>query len=100
MDMNSPPDREGLEVLWRDRLQGTRLLYERATDYATDIRGRVARGEIPSPDGSFAYQESLRRERVALARYQHVLRVLTALVIDGKMPGEKDWPPPIADGDL
>lgn len=45
-------------------------------------------GDVPSPDGQYAYQGALRAENAAFAEYSRVLRIFSDLVLHGKMPEE------------
>jgi hypothetical protein len=93
--MNPPPDNSDLEALWKRRLVDSRTRWQFAREIVNDVREENRRGEIPSPDGTFAYWQALRNERLAWVHYRHVLNVFTALTEHGKIPDEKDWPPPI-----
>jgi hypothetical protein len=84
------PDRDGLEDLWHLRLSNAKLRLRFARDYVIELqRDRMLDLVLPSPDGSFAYQQALRAETYALAEYRHVLQILTDLILDGKIPDEK-----------
>lgn len=89
-----------MENLWRSRLRDAKLRYEFAKNYVNEIRQeRKDDGGIPSPDGSLAYLQALATESLAWVQYQHVLGIFTALTLDGKIPDENDWPPPIPEAD-
>ena len=88
---DAAPNREALEQLWRDRVNDVKLRLDFARSYAKEVREDVHRGAVPSPDGSFAYQRALRMETLALAEYVRVMRIFSALVLEGKIPDETAW---------
>jgi hypothetical protein len=77
-----------LEELWQLRLKNAELRYTHAREQLRNILRSLAPGEVPSADGSYAYQQALRAEKIALADYTRVLRVFTDLVVHGKPPEE------------
>ena len=85
------PDREGVEALWRKRLNTAKLRLEFARNYVAELQQELQTGSLPSPDGSFAYQQALRAENNALAEFRRVLQIFTDLTVDGKIPDEKQY---------
>ncbi len=88
--MDGPtPNKQQLEDLWRERLNTAKLRLDFARQYMKEVQRDRNSGDIPGPDGNFAYQKALRAENTALAEYNRVLRVFTKLVVDGKIPDER-----------
>jgi hypothetical protein len=46
--------------------------------------------DMPSPDGSLVYRQAMKAEVQALRKYCDVLRVFTDLVVQGKLPPDRD----------
>jgi hypothetical protein len=77
-----------LEDIWRQRLQDAELRYTRSREQLRNVLRNFPAGKIPPPDGSYAYQQALRAENIALAEYTRVLRIFTDLVVGSKIPDE------------
>jgi len=77
-----------LEERWQSRLKDAELRYAQARQQFRDILRTLPPGEIPAPDGNYAYQQALRAERIALTEYIRVLRIFTDLAVGGKIPDE------------
>jgi hypothetical protein len=45
-------------------------------------------GNLPAPDGEFAYRRALRDESQLRGEYLRILRLVHDLVVDGKVPEE------------
>jgi hypothetical protein len=91
--MSTPePDRKELEDLWRSRLNEARLRVELARNFMQEVQRDFKSGTIPQPDGDFAYRRAVHAENTALAEYSRILRVYHDLSVNGKKPGEADWP--------
>ena len=90
--MSTPiPNRQELEQRWLKRMREAELRLGNAREFVKEIQRDFPRGEIPSPDGNFAFYKAIRAESAALRDYFHVLEVFTALVLHGKTPDEQDW---------
>jgi len=79
--------RQLLEVLWRQRVQNELHRYREAREVCQ--KSLSDRGDIPSPDGSFAFQRALRVETAALKEYMRVLEIFNTLVVHRKMPPDE-----------
>ena len=79
------PRRQALVDAWRERVQLAARRYETAMSQTQTIEAEHADG-MASPEGSFAYRQTLQSGRLALAEYQRVLRIFTDLVVRGKIP--------------
>lgn len=88
------PDREELEDRWRKRVTDAKLRLDSARTYVKEVQRDLPHGDVPAPDGDYAYRHALHAENFALVEYNHVLRIFTDLIINGKIPGEDDWPWP------
>ncbi len=84
-------DRTALEALWRQRVNDAKLRLDFASNYVKEIQRDFSSGELPAPDGHFAYQQALRAESFALGEYRRVLAIFTGLVTHGKEPDEDQW---------
>jgi hypothetical protein len=82
------PARRTLEELWRLRLKNAESRYAHTREQLRNVLRTLPHGEIPSPDGSYAYQQALHAENIALLECTRVLRVFTDLVVHGKIPEE------------
>ncbi len=83
-------DREELEDRWRKRVTDAKLRLDFARNYVKEVQRDLPRGDVPAPDGDYAYRKALHVENSALAEYKRVLRIFTDLMINGKIPGESD----------
>jgi hypothetical protein len=86
-------DHGALEELWRTRLKHAVLRLEFAKNHVAEVHREILQSAVPMLDANSTYQAALRAEGVALAEYERVLRIFTALVVDGKTPEKSDWPP-------
>jgi len=80
------PERRTLEELWRLRLKTAEVHYAYAREKLRNVLKTLPPGDTPSPDGSYAYQQALRAENIALSEYTRVLRIFTDLVVRSKIP--------------
>lgn len=80
--------RRAVEELWRLRLKNAEFWYTDSREQLKKIVRDLPPGEIPPPDGNYAYQQAIRAERLSLTEYTRVLRIFTDLVVKGKMPDE------------
>ena len=79
-----------LESLWRSRLQEAQLRLDFARNFLKEVQQDFPLSE-PSTDGRYAYRRAIRLERLALQEYRHIQRILHDLVVNGKVPDEKEW---------
>ena len=77
-----------LHEQWRKRLRDAKLQLDFAIRYATEVKEDCIAGNLPAPDGDYAYQRALRAEHRARVEYQRVLKIAHDLVLDGKLPDE------------
>ena len=81
-------ERHELEELWRRRLASAKLRLDFARNYLNEVQTDFPIDD-GSPDGQYAYQRAIRAENGALAEYHRALRIYTDLVMDGKLPEER-----------
>lgn len=86
-----PADRKVLEALWRSRLSDAKLRLDFARHYMREVQREYPASDIPVPDHSFAFKKALKAENYALTEYERLLRIYTALTVDGVTPDEGDW---------
>jgi hypothetical protein len=75
-----------LNELWRNRLKSALRDYEVAKDKTAKLWGEHVHGLTPRPDGSFAFQQALQAEVMALNEYRRVLDVYYQLAVNGNKP--------------
>ena len=81
-------NRVELERLWYTRVNDARSRF----DFARNHLKYLQRGCLDGPDGQQTRWMALQAENAALTEYHRVLRIFTALVMDGKVPDEDGWP--------
>ena len=90
--MSNPiSDRGALEDRWRNRVNEARARLQFARNFVKEVQGDLKSGVVAGSDASLAFQRALRAETFALAEYHRVLRLFTALVVEGKIPDESEW---------
>jgi len=75
-----------MEELWYRRMSAARKRYEVAVIQSRKVLEDQKRWPLPGPDGSEAVRHSRMQESAALTEYMRVLKIYTALRIDGKVP--------------
>ena len=83
---NRDSRRKDLEASWRKRVQQARRQYKVAAAESLCARTEFRDGKIAKADGYLTVQQAYRIERAALAEYRRVLKVLTDLILTGKIP--------------
>jgi hypothetical protein len=82
----APLSRTQLEDLWREQLTEALQRYRLAKLEAANVSVRNRNGELPSPDGQFAYRKAIQAETRALAEYKRILLIFNDLILEGKVP--------------
>lgn len=77
-----------IEELWRSRLREAKSRYDSAAVASRDTMQNFRQRSLPTPDGGAALKNALGAERVARSEYMRVLRILTDLCVNGKLPDE------------
>jgi len=80
------PSRQELEDLWRERLNEALRRYRVAKLETSTALIQTRNGEMPSPDGNFAFRKAQGVENIALVECKRLLIIFNRLVIDGKIP--------------
>ena len=84
--------RNALVSLWQSRVRAALAQYQVAE--ADCRKAMEEQPDAAAPDGSFAYSKALQVERAALEKYTRMLRILTDLVVSGKLPPTEKIPTP------
>ena len=82
------PTLNQLKELWQLRLSNARLRAQFTHNYVIEVQRDLQEGAVPLVDGNFALERAVRAENLALAEYNLVLLIFTALVVDGMVPDE------------
>ena|SRR5690242_6480677 len=85
------PTRREIEELWRTRMRNAALRLDFARNFVKEVQRDFPPELVPSADGQFALQKALQAESFASAEYRRVLRIFTALVMEGIVPDETEW---------
>jgi len=85
MEVALPSKRE-LEDVWRERLSEALRRYRIAKLEAGTALFQTRQGEMPPPDGNFAFRKALEAENRAFAEYKRLLFIFKDLVLGGKIP--------------
>jgi len=85
--METRAERHELQQIWLEKLREAGTKYQSIQSCAREIERE--RKMLPSPDGSFALQQALRRERYARTEYMRVLDAFTRLLLQGEIPKDK-----------
>jgi len=80
------PSREELENVWRERLNEALRQYRIAKLDASTALIQYRQGEMPTPDGNFAFRKAAEAENRAFAEYTRLLSIFNDLVLEGKLP--------------
>lgn len=81
--------RYDLERLWRERVNGALVNYQRAKNLCSERVVELQTGMTPSPDGNLAVTWASHAESAALKEYLRVLRIFADLVVNGHIPNEQ-----------
>lgn len=78
-----------LQVLWKKNLEHAEQELEQARSEAKKFKAEIQSGQIRTPDVHYAYQQALRAENLALAKYAKILIIVNDLTLHGKLPDEE-----------
>jgi hypothetical protein len=82
--------RNALVGLWQRRVRAALGQYQVAE--ADCRKAMEEQSDAADPGGSFAYPKALQVERAALEKYTRTLRILTDLMVNGKLPPTEKIP--------
>lgn len=88
----SAPDRMALLERWRQRLKDAKTRHTFAENFAKEVVDDFRSGGISETTEMFACRKAIRAEVFALREYARVLRIVTDLALNGKVPVEDDPP--------
>lgn len=86
--MNPELSREQLQEVWRKRLKEAKSKLKLAMHQVQELKEDCLAGNLPAPDGGFAYRRALREEGRRREEYLRILRLVHDLVAYGKIPEE------------
>ena len=84
--MNRELSLEQLQEFWRKRLKEAKAQLNLAAHEVQELKEDCMAGNLPAPDGEFAYRRALREESRLRGQYLRILRLVHDLVVDGKVP--------------
>ncbi|HEY1242930.1 MAG TPA: hypothetical protein VGF16_20350 [Bryobacteraceae bacterium] len=79
-----------IRVLWEKHLEEAEQELERARGEVKKFKAEIQSGSIRTPDVHYAYQQALRAENLALARYAKILVIVNDLTLHGKAPDDPE----------
>jgi|SRR5215472_7057780 len=82
--------RAKLERLWLRKAQAALARYRLAEKEHYRTAEELALKLVAPSDGAFAAASARKVEAIALAEYEHVIRIYTDLVVNGKIPSPDD----------
>jgi len=86
--MNRELSPEQVQESWRKRLKEAKSQLNLAMHQVQELKEDCMAGDLPAPDGEFAYRRALREEFRLREEYLRILRLVHDLVVDGKVPEE------------
>jgi hypothetical protein len=86
------PTHQELESQLRERVADAKVRLDLTRNYLKEVQRDLKSGMLPPSDGRYAHHRALQAETLALDHYQHVLKTLSGLVVDGKIPDEQEPP--------
>ena len=86
--MNRELSPEQLQELWRKRLKEAKAQLNLASRQVQELKEDCMAGNLPAPNGEFAYRRAIREENQLRREYLRILRLVHDLVMDGEVPEE------------
>jgi hypothetical protein len=78
--------RPEMEALWHERVRAARGRYCAASAKHHEALEERQQSLIPGVDGTHAIRQAAKVEAMARQEYMRVLRIFTALVVEGEVP--------------
>lgn len=78
-----------LQTLWKQYLEEAERELESARSEVRKFKAEIQSAQTRTPDVHYAYQQALRAENLALAKYTKILIIVNDLTLHGKLPDEE-----------